>query len=316
MELVVANGDHLARHPIQVVARRTGLSADVIRVWERRYGAVNPQRGGAARRLYSDGDIERLILLRQVTQAGRRIGDVAALTTSTLADLAKEDKVLGGETAKAGRTALEFYQTALKAIRAMDSAALESSLLQAASAVSLPILLDEVLTPLIYTIGDEWAAGDLRVSHEHFATAQLMALLGELRRTSNMTQNGPKLLIATPAGQNHELGALLVAVTAGAEGWRCIYLSPNTPAAEIAGAVRQTGAKVLALSITYPADDPYLPDELRRLRQQLPEGLTVLVGGRASAAYRLVLEEIGAICLNNLSELRQALGSLRQQKSR
>ena len=83
--------DTEARHPIQVVARRTGLSADVIRVWERRYRVVEPQRASNARRLYSDADVERLTLLRQATAAGRRIGDVAALSTAALRELVAAD---------------------------------------------------------------------------------------------------------------------------------------------------------------------------------------------------------------------------------
>jgi len=67
------------QHPIQVAARRSGLTSDVIRAWERRYRAVEPGRSATNRRLYSDDDVERLLLLGQVTRAGRRIGDVAGL---------------------------------------------------------------------------------------------------------------------------------------------------------------------------------------------------------------------------------------------
>ena len=73
------------RHPIQVVARRTGLSADVIRVWERRYGVVTPQRQPGGRRVYSDSDIQRLTLLQRATGAGRRISEVAPLPDQVLA---------------------------------------------------------------------------------------------------------------------------------------------------------------------------------------------------------------------------------------
>ena len=71
--------DGEGKHPIQIVARRTGLTPDVIRVWERRYEAVLPRRTSTNRRLYSDRDVERLQLLRRATLAGRRIGDVARL---------------------------------------------------------------------------------------------------------------------------------------------------------------------------------------------------------------------------------------------
>ena len=80
------------RHPIKVVARRTGLSPEVLRVWEKRYAVVEPGRTKTARRLYSDADIERLRILRQATLLGRRIGEISGLTTEALAAQVKEDR--------------------------------------------------------------------------------------------------------------------------------------------------------------------------------------------------------------------------------
>ncbi|MDH3428172.1 MAG: MerR family transcriptional regulator, partial [Gemmatimonadota bacterium] len=82
-------------HPIQVVSHRTGLSADVLRAWERRYGAVRPDRSASRRRLYSDRDIERLILLRRATKAGRTIGQIATLPDDRLRQLVASDVTAG-----------------------------------------------------------------------------------------------------------------------------------------------------------------------------------------------------------------------------
>mgnify|MGYP005869190105 CR=1 FL=1 len=83
--------DSKAQHPIQVVSRRTGLGLDLIRAWERRYGLVEPSRSETGRRLYTDADIERLILLRRATEGGRRISDVASLSDDQLRELLRED---------------------------------------------------------------------------------------------------------------------------------------------------------------------------------------------------------------------------------
>src|SRR5918999_1341804 len=80
-----------AVHPIGVVTRRTGLSPDLLRVWEKRYHVVRPRRSSGGRRLYSDADIERLRLLYRATLAGRGIGQVATLSTPTLAALVRRD---------------------------------------------------------------------------------------------------------------------------------------------------------------------------------------------------------------------------------
>src|SRR3954470_22777287 len=77
-------------HPIQIVTRRTGVSADVLRVWEKRYAVVTPVRSASGRRLYSDADIERLRLMVQTTRTGRTIGQVATLPTAALVELLDE----------------------------------------------------------------------------------------------------------------------------------------------------------------------------------------------------------------------------------
>ena len=124
--------------------------------------------------------------------------------------------------------------------------------------------------------------------------------------------HAPALVVATPAGQVHELGALLVGATAANLGWQVIYLGASLPAAEIAGAARQRRARAVALSLVYPEDDPKLEGELSRLRESLPTEVPLLVGGRASLAYREHLEKIGAITMENLTHLGLTLDTLRK----
>ena len=90
-----------AHQSIKVVARRTGLSAHVIRIWEKRYGAMEPERTGTNRRLYSDEQIERLSLLREITQNGHSIGHVAKLPTDKLRELARESHAGNGQPSRA-----------------------------------------------------------------------------------------------------------------------------------------------------------------------------------------------------------------------
>jgi methylmalonyl-CoA mutase cobalamin-binding subunit len=109
----------------------------------------------------------------------------------------------------------------------------------------------------------------------------------------------------------HEIGALMAAITAASEGWRVAYLGPNLPAVDIAAAAQHHQARAVVLSIVYPPDDPYLGAELVSLRRLLPEGLAILVGGRAAHGYAEGLETIGAVRLHTLSSLRSTLQSLR-----
>jgi DNA-binding transcriptional MerR regulator/methylmalonyl-CoA mutase cobalamin-binding subunit len=304
-------------HPIQVVARRTGLTPHVLRVWEKRYGAVLPHRTQTNRRLYSEADIQRLMLLRRATLSGRNIGQVAQLSTKELSALLSVDErsVGSAPVVKHGSLdegALQFHrESCLYAVEHLDAARLEEGLNRAAVTFSQTIVLERIIAPLITQIGELCHDGTLRIANEHMASAVIRGFLDNLRGRSGRSLTAPHLLVVTPTGQWHELGALLVAAVAVSEGWRVTYLGVNLPVEEIVGAMHQQQAKAVALSIVYPADDLSLGNELRNLRRLMPTDLAILVGGRAAGGYREVLEEIGATLLGDLPSLRVALGALR-----
>ena len=119
-------------------------------------------------------------------------------------------------------------------------------------------------------------------------------------------------MISTPSGQYHELGALLTAACAANIGWETAYLGPSLPAAELVGAVVQFKAKVLALSIVYPNDDPNVAAEIREIGKLMPKNIPLLAGGRAANAYAAELREIGALFCTNLQQFCGALDNLRR----
>jgi methanogenic corrinoid protein MtbC1 len=123
-----------------------------------------------------------------------------------------------------------------------------------------------------------------------------------------MADTGPGMVVTTPAGQWHELGALMVAVTASAAGWRTIYLGPNMPAEEIAFAATQNEVAIVALSITCLTDERKLAAELRKLRRYLPEDVQMWVGGWATRSYQDTLTSIGVTWIDTLEGFRRELG--------
>ena len=305
-----------AVHPIQVVSKRTGLRADVIRAWERRYGAVAPSRSETGRRMYTGEDVERLALLGRATRSGRRIGDVARLELPALRNLVDEDERAAAvisataPSPKAG-SEVDLVDVALADVAGMDAAALEHHLFEASVKLTIPIMLDGLISPLFRRIGREVRAGRLRIAHEHMATAVARSFLGALRATADPSQvTGPHIIVATPAGQVHELGALMGALAAASQGWRVIYLGPDLPADEIAAAATQTGAGVIALSIMCAEADPRLREELLRLRRHLPDAV-IFAGGVAAESGFPALQEIEAQTVNNFAEFRVALDAAR-----
>jgi len=277
-------------------------------MWERRYGVVHPTRTPKGRRLYSDEDVERLRLLARVTHGGRTISQVAGLSLDDLTELVRLDVAQERARAPSDVTmpARRVVDEALPLIERLESASLEHLLRRALFALPGTTFLDDVVTPILHDAGERWRKGSFRPVHGQLTAVVIRRVLD--RFTDAPARPGaPELISATPAGQHHELGALLVAAAAAVEGWAVTYLGANLPAEDIADAVRTTGASVLALSIVYPSGDRALAHELRTLGAQLPRATVLLVGGAAAGGYASVFDEIGAETLRDLESFRTRL---------
>jgi DNA-binding transcriptional MerR regulator/methylmalonyl-CoA mutase cobalamin-binding subunit len=303
------------KYPIQLVARLTGLSVHVLRIWEQRYSAVEPRRTSTNRRLYSQHDIERLNLLRELTRGGYSIGQVAPLPADQLRKLVTVSSGIPGGAARSVACApatSSFLDECVAAVKSLDAQALDDALNRGVTALGAMGLLQRVVAPLSQALGDLWREGALTAAHEHFASAAIRVFLGNSARPFGAMDNAPVLVVATPVGQVHELGALLVGAAATNLGWQVTYLGASLPAAEIAGAARQRRARAVALSLVYPEDDPSLEEEITRLREFLPGEVELLVGGRAMPAYHRLLEKTGAVPIESLAHLGSILDQLRK----
>ncbi len=306
---------HDAHHTIKAVAQRTGLSAHVIRIWEKRYSAVEPVRTDTNRRLYSDREVERLTLLRDLTQSGHSIGPIAQLPTERLRQLASDSLAANGKPPEPARAPSgSLLDQSLAAVKELDGARLEKILNQSAVELGAQGVLQKVIAPLAQRIGDLWRDGIITAAHEHFASGVIRIFLGHAAKSFAHATNAPTLVVGTPHGQIHELGALLAGAAAAHLGWRVVYLGASLPAAEIAGAARQSKALAVALSLVYPEDDRDLPAELGRLRQLLPESIVLLAGGRAAASYRPALTQIGATEMKDLQHFCSVLDEIRKPR--
>jgi DNA-binding transcriptional MerR regulator/methylmalonyl-CoA mutase cobalamin-binding subunit len=306
------------KHSIRVASQRTGLSSHAIRIWEKRYSAVTPTRTTTNRRLYTDAEIERLTLLHQATQSGHNISNVARLSTDQLRTLSAQNRsqsvpaaALGGAS---GHPAQSIEQC-LNAIRQLDSQGLEQLLDRGAVLHGQHGLLHKVIAPLTHEIGELWRVGAITAAHEHMATWVIRLFLGRISKPFALNGVAPLLIVATPAGQLHEMGAVMVAAAANDSGWKVNYLGGSLPAPEIAGVAIQSAARAVALSIVYPEDDPNLTTELQNLRRYLPPAVTIIAGGRAAPAYREALASIGAQTCRDLQELYGHLDRLRQPRT-
>jgi len=306
-------------YPIRYAARRTQLTPHVIRAWEKRYQAVIPQRSPKNRRLYSEENIQRLQLLKQITDAGHNISQVAGLDATELLDLAQRENLsVPGQSEKMVRTTQpaavdDYYKKCLDAIHRLDPNALESTYDQAVIDLTKPALLKDLIIPLFEEIGNLWRKGALKIVNEHLATMVTRNFLVSMHRAAEIADSAPRILIATPVGQWHDIGALIVALTAADHGWQPIYCGPNLPAEEIASGVTQSAASGVAISITHLLDHHPLVEELRKLRRYIGHDLAIFVGGRAVGDYLQILTEVNARYIAEIDQFGQELDRLSAQ---
>lgn len=270
-----------AKYRVGMVSKMTGLSTHTLRMWEKRYVAVLPKRTEAGGRLYTDADVERLRLLHELVESGHSIGGIAKLSDADLRHMAASFPAQQRQSAVQHLPELRSrVMNAIEQLRMQDA---EQMLSRAALSTEPSEFLQTVVAPVLVEIGDRWRRGELRIVHEHAGSTVMRGLLFSLMRLYPASDSRRRAVVATPAKEDHELGALMVAMLAAMHGWSVLYLGPDLPAEEIAYAVNDTKADLLMLSITNlePTDSER---EIATIEATIPKTVKVLVGGRAAAA--------------------------------
>ncbi|MBE0643427.1 MAG: MerR family transcriptional regulator [Bacteroidetes bacterium] len=291
------------KYAIQTAARLSGLTPFVLRAWEKRYDVVRPQRTPTNRRLYSDADVERLGMLRKLTEAGLAISSVARLPDGELRALLRkmDDAAVHGE---ADAKDYAGWRAALmRHVLQLDGAGLERALRKAERELSRHAFIDHVIGPFIADIGSGWREGRVRIVQEHLATTAVRTVLIDLLNTAPVPSDAERVISATPSGQMHELGVLLAALAASTTGRAVTHLGADLPAAEIALAARDLGAAEVLISIVYPPDDAETFAQLVELVRLLPAHTRIVAGGASAPAYLARIDHPSIMQLQSTSEL-------------
>lgn len=297
-------------YSMRAVSAMTGLSAHVIRAWEKRYSAICPNRSSTNRRFYCQGEVERLTLLRQATQMGHAIGLIANLSKKDLKKLSLDSNSEPTEISDAPEAIQDedfvddHINICLCSVEKMDARAFENELLRTSIALHNDCFIYRFIVPLIQKIGERWHSGTLRIAQEHFASSILKTFLCTMRLAFNVEADAPGILITTPSGEEHELGALIASVIAASGGWNVTYLGANLPAEEIFLAAKERNVKAIGLSVVYPETGIDLVSEFTHLKKNLPADTTIFVGGQAVETIKVLIRHIGAVQVTDLKDFK------------
>lgn len=302
------------KYPINYVARLTGLSPHVIRMWERRHDVVKPGRAASGHRLYSDDQIDRLKLLRRATLAGHSIGKLSSLLDDEIRALVRGELRLRDGTAKSlpresapGAPYAELFAQCCDAVAGLDREQLDRILAQCSVKMACMETLEHIITPLMQWVGSRWHDGTLRIAHEHLATASVRAHLERLCVSIKGEGIGRGMVLTTLPGQRHEMGILMCAVVATMEGWQCHYFGPEMPPADIAQAATAMDASMVALGAPVVGEERELNEQLTELRELLPADVRLIVGGAGAAALNDDLEPKGIQWVSDVSVFQKLL---------
>ena len=270
------------RYPIRAVSKLTGITVDTLRAWERRYAVVEPERDERGR-LYSEADVERLQLLRHLVAQGHAIGRVAVLGSEELRALLTRGPDPVPYDGPTPSTPADLGPL-LAAVEHFDAPALRRELSRLAAVLPARTLARQVALPLLRQVGEGWHEGRSSVAQEHLVTAEVRSLVGALARLHAVPDTAPRLMLATPPGERHELGTLVAALVAAGSGFGAFYLGPDLPAAELVKAARRVGPRAVVLGFTGGDGDAEGLAALAEVARTLPAAVECWVGGPGVAA--------------------------------
>lgn len=263
-------------YTIKQAATRTGLSIPLIRVWERRYGVVSPERTPAGYRLYDDASIARLSAMRHLVDEGWQPSQAAQRVLEPGFRLPTSPSTAGGtpvampsgrratdrSDAAAGMTAgpglgdrsASLVEAFVSAARALDVPAMERALDESLATQRFELAIENVVAPALRAIGSAWARNEIDVGAEHAASETVRRRLARFFDAASHGDRAPRLIVGLVPGGHHEIGAFAFAVAARRAGLDVLYLGANVPVESWVQTVRETRAPIVALGVVTEPD--------------------------------------------------------------
>lgn len=290
---------------IAAVERDTGLSKDVLRMWERRYGFPLPERDANGERLYPASQVERLRLIKRLMDQGHRPGRLIATPLEELTALAPRRSPSNESASPAATTDLADL---LALIRQHDATGYQQAMYQRLARLGLQGFVQYTVAPLTQLVGEAWEDGRIEVFEEHLFTELTKRLLRQVIATLPAGQE-PRVLLTSVPDEQHVLGLLMVEALLTLDGAACIPLGTQMPLLDIVRAAEAHQADIVALSFSSAFPQRQIPTLLQQFRLLLPAPIQLWVGG--GGVKRLTASE-GISVLPNLSDTPLALEAWRK----
>jgi DNA-binding transcriptional MerR regulator/methylmalonyl-CoA mutase cobalamin-binding subunit len=269
---------------VKHVATLTGLSADTVRMWERRYAVVRPIRSDSGYRLYDDAAVQRLTAMRALVDGGCPPREAAARVSSGTTLGPPADGLAGGPETDGGALA--------PAARTLDAAALAEVLDEAFGAAPFEDVVDDWLLPQLALLGAAWRAGSVSVGGEHFVSAAVQRRVASAFEAATVEPHAPRVLVGLARGSRHELGVLVFATALRRAGVEAVFLGADVPPESWVVLASGSPVAAVVLGVPTPLDEPAAREALAALAAAYPR-LRRCVGGAEQDALADLATPLG-----------------------
>ena len=285
--------------PINAVERETGVSKELLRMWERRYDFPAPLRDSQGDRVYPSDQVAKLRLLRRLIDLGFRPGKIIALTAAEL------EHLLQGQDRGRREEFPELERELLTALRAQDADRTREYLTHQLVKLGLQRFVLDFLQHANTVVGDAWMRGELAVHEEHLFTEQIHNIVRHALGNLAPASRGPKVMLTTPPNESHTLGLLMVEALLRLDDVDVICYGAQMPARDAALAAQKQRMDILAVSCSASCPANKAVDYLEELRFRLPLSVDIWGGGSALRSGRRSIE--GVRLFQDLASLQQAV---------
>lgn len=293
------------RLPINAVERETGVSKELLRMWERRYGFPVPERDSQGDRIYPMPQVAKLRLLRRLIDFGFRPGKIILLASEEL------ERLLSTQGKASFDTSPELEQELLSILKARDPSQLRDYLSHQMIKMGLQSFILDFLQYANFIVGDAWMRGQLEVHEEHLFTEQVQSLVRQAIGNLSDATRPPRILLATPPEETHTLGILMVEAIMRLDNVEAVCYGAQMPVRDVAQAVTRHKMQIVAISFSASYPTSKAIDYLEELRFRLPLAVEIWGGGASLRSTRKTVEAVRFF--HDLPSIRQAINHWRRE---
>ena len=262
----------MGRYSIKDLEKLSGIKAHTIRIWEKRYKLVTPQRTSTNIRFYSDDDLKRILNVSLLNHNGYKISRIAKLSEEEINQKVEEHTIIDNN--------FQFHiDRLIVSMVDMEEDEFEKCLDECILTYGLEQTMIDILYPFFSKVGTLWMTGSINPGQEHLISniVRSKLILAIDRKSKSVTYKEEVALFVLPENEWHELGLLFHQFIAINCGIRVIYLGQSVPLKTIQSVIKARQVHYIVVSNLSVRDPDRLHVVLTRISEAAKKSKVILI---------------------------------------